>query len=263
MPFNHTQRAGVGPALLLLVQGAIAADAAPAPKDGRWHGVVGAAFSTTSGNTQSTSVLLNADATRATADDKMSAGGYVNYAHSTKDGVRTTTADKASAFGQYDHDFAPPWFGFGRLAFDKDALIDLSLRSALSGGVGYRVIDDETNTFTLQGGLGYTIERYGSPQTIAGETDTQFSHASLFLAEESAHKLTETVSLKQRLEADPALGGGSGVLVKFNANLAVAMNSTMSLNVGVIDTYNSEPPVGAVSNDVTLFTGINVKFGGP
>ena len=79
----------------------------------------------------------------------------------------------------------------------------------------------------------------------------------------SAHKLTETTSLKQRLEANPALDGSGVVLWKFSANLDVAINSSLSLSVGVIDTYNTEPPEGAVKNDVTVFTGINVKFGGP
>lgn len=260
---HRTVRLASGLALLAAMQSVCAADAMPPPKDGHWRGAGGAALSTTSGNTETSSVLLNLDASRATDDDKISLGGVANYARSKKDGVRTTTANKAGAFGQYDRNFAPRWFGFGRLALDKDALIDLSLRSALAGGVGYRVIDTDTTNFTLQGGLGYATERYGSPQTIAGDTDTRFARTSVFLAEESAHKLSETVSLKQRLEANPSIGGERGVLVKFNANLAVALNSTLSLNVGVIDTYNSEPPVGAVNNDLTVFTGVNVKFGGP
>ena len=38
---------------------------------------------------------------------------------------------------------------------------------------------------------------------------------------------------------------------------------SLSLSVGVIDTYNTEPPEGAVKNDVSLFTGINYRFGAP
>jgi len=41
----------------------------------------------------------------------------------------------------------------------------------------------------------------------------------------------------------------------------VALNSTMSLNVGLIDTYNTKPPAGLVRNDASFFTGLNVKFG--
>jgi putative salt-induced outer membrane protein len=39
------------------------------------------------------------------------------------------------------------------------------------------------------------------------------------------------------------------------------MNSSLSLNVGLTDSYNSKPPVGTKANDIGLFTGVNVRFG--
>ena len=260
--FVHNLRAGVGPLLLLASQVTLA-DLAPPPKDGFWRGTAGAALAATSGNTKTSSAVLNTDLARATEGDKIALGGTANYARGTDEaGVRVTTADKTSLFGQYDRDFAPRWFGFGRLGYDRDALIDLSSRSTVTAGVGHRVIDNPTHSFTLFGGVSYATERYSSVQTIANETDTRFHRPSAFLAEESAHKLTQTTSLKQRLEANPALDGSGAVLWKFNANLDVAINSSLSLAVGVIDTYNTEPPEGAAKNDLAVFTGINVKFGG-
>ena len=41
----------------------------------------------------------------------------------------------------------------------------------------------------------------------------------------------------------------------------VAMSGTMSLTVGLTDSYNSKPPAGSKKNDVAVFTGLNVKFG--
>jgi len=250
-------------ASIAAMQAAGAADIAPTPKDGRWRGLVGMAFSTTSGNTSTTSLLLNADAARATAGDKVSLGGNYHRAQGSDDaGERVATADKASAFGQYDRNFAPAWFGFGRLAFDNDRLIGLSLRSTLAAGVGYRVVDTESDTFTLQAGMGYTSERYSSLQTIDGRSDDTFSTTHALLAEESAHKLSESVSFKQRLEVNPAVAGTRRVLVKFDAHLAVALSASLSLKVGLIDTYNTRPPEGDRSNDMSLFTGVNWGFGG-
>ena len=252
------------PASLWALTPSALADLAPPPKDGLWRGIAGAALSATSGNTKTTSVVLNTDAVRASDQDKFALGAVVNYARGTDEaGQRVTTADKASAFGQYDRDFAPHWFGFGRLGFDRDALIDLSSRYTATVGVGHRLIDTEANTFTLLGGVGYVVERYSTTQTIAGEVDTRFGRPTAFLAEESAHKLTSTTSLKQRLEAAPALDGSRSVLWKFNANLDVAINKSLSLAVGVIDTYNTEPPEGTKGHDVSVFTGINVRFGAP
>lgn len=262
--FNRILRAAAAPASFLVFAHSAVADLAPPPKDGLWRGIAGAALSATSGNTKTSSVLLNTDAVRATDQDKIALGATVNHARGTDEtGERTTTADKSSAFGQYDRDFAPRWFGFGRLAYDRDSLIDLSSRNTLTAGVGHRLIDTEAHSFTLSSGVGYTTERYSSPQTIAGETDTRFSRPNVFIGEESAHKLTSTASLKQRLEAAAALDGSSSVLWRFNANLDVAINRSLSLAVGVIDTYNTRPPEGAVKNDLAVFTGVNVKFGAP
>jgi hypothetical protein len=47
--------------------------------DGLWRGMAGAALLATSGNTSGTSLLLNADFSRATESDKISLGGMVNY----------------------------------------------------------------------------------------------------------------------------------------------------------------------------------------
>jgi putative salt-induced outer membrane protein len=262
--FNRILRAAAAAVSLFVLTPSALAELAPPPKDGLWRGIAGAALSATSGNTKTSSVLLNADAVRASEQDKFALGVTVNHARGTDEaGERTTTADKASAFGQYDRDFAPRWFGFGRLAYDRDALIDLSSRNAVTLGIGHRLIDTEAHSFTLSGGLGYVTERYSSLQTIADETDTRFGRPTAFLAEESAHKLTQTTSLKQRLEAAPALDGSGSVLWKFNANLDVAINKSLSLTVGVIDTYNTEPPEGAAKNDVSVFTGINYRFGAP
>jgi putative salt-induced outer membrane protein len=262
--FNRIRRIAATPATLLAMTSPTFADLAPPPKDGLWRGIAGAALSATSGNTKTSSVLLNTDAVRASEQDKFALGAVVNHARGTDEaGERVTTADKAAAFGQYDRDFAPRWFGFGRLTYDRDQLIDLSSRYTLTGGVGHRLVDTEANSFTLSAGVGYLWERYGAPQTIADETATRFDRPTAFVAEELAHKLTQTTSLKQRFEAAPALDGSGSVLLKFNANLDVAINKQLSLTVGVIDTYNTEPPEGAAKNDVSVFTGINYRFGAP
>ena len=229
--------------------------------DGLWRGTGGAALSATSGNTQATSLQLNADGSRATADDKISLGGVINYAKNKTGGVDQTTSNKWAAFGQYDYNLSPQLYAFGKLGFESDKQIDLSLRTAVAGGLGYKVINTDPLTFDVFGGLGYTTDKYSTERTISSETGTTFSRASVYLGEASTHKLTSTVSFKQRLDLYPGVSGDKAVLAKFNAGLAVAMTDTLNLTVGVTDTYNSKPADGTKKNDFGLFTGVNVKFG--
>lgn len=229
--------------------------------DGQWRGSGGAALSATSGNTTTSSLQLNADGARATATDKVSLYGLVNYSRATVAGTPQTTSNKWALGGQYDRNLSQRLFAFGKLGLESDKLLQLSHRASMAGGLGYKVIDTAGLAFNLYGGLGYTSDKYSVVQTIGGKTDTGFSRVSLYLAEESTHRFSSTTSFRQRLDLYPGLTGDKAFLAKFNAGLSVAMSSTLSLSVGLTDTYNSKPPAGLKASDLGLFTGINVKFG--
>lgn len=230
--------------------------------DGIWRGTGGASLSVTSGNSSTSSLLLSADAARATTADKVTLGAMANYAKNKKDGVNETTSNKWGGFGQYDFNLSPRTFVFGKLGLEGDELIDLNLRTALAAGVGYKLIATQVTTLELFGGVGYTTDKYDLAKTIGGKSGTRFSRTSLYLGEASSHQLTPNVSFKQRLELYPGLTGDKAKLAKFTAGLGVALSSTLNLTVGLTDTYNSKPPAGTKKNDVGLFTGVNVKFGG-
>lgn len=244
---------------LALAAPALAADEPVA--DGRWRGSAGAALSATSGNTRSSAVLLNADLSRLTEADKVSLGGNIQYARSEVDGRDETTANQLGAFGQYDFNLSPRLFAFGRLALDRDEVVDLDARVAVNAGLGWKLVERKDLRFSVFGGAGVTDERYGAPQTIAGATDTRFRRTTLLLAEQSEHELSSTLSFKQRLELLPGIGGDKGNRATLRADLGVALNRTMSLTVGLIGNHNSEPPAGQKSTDTSLFTGLNVKLG--
>jgi putative salt-induced outer membrane protein len=253
------------PVSLLCITTLVLAGPAPAADepvaDGQWRGSAGAALSATSGNTRSTAVLLNADLSRLTEADKISLGGNIQYARSEVDGRNETTANQLGAFGQYDFNLSPRLFAFGRLALDRDEVVDLDARIAANAGLGWKVVERKELRFSVFGGAGVTDERYGAAQTIADQTATRFRRTTLLLAEESEHVLSSAVSFKQRLELLPGVGGDKGNRATLRADLGVAINRTMSLTVGLIGRYNSEPPAGQKSTDTSLFTGLNVKLG--
>lgn len=233
----------------------------PAPADGQWRGTGGAALSASSGNTRSQALQLKFDMARLTEADKISLGGSANYARSRVEGVDSTTANRLSAFGQYDHNLGPRLLVFGRLDLDRDELTDLDLRTAVGAGLGWKLIDRADTRFTVFGGVSHTVDRYDGVQVIDGRSGDRFSRTSVLLAEESAHALSSTVSFKQRLSVSPGFTGDKGTLAELSADLAVALNSSMSLSVGVVNRYDSQAPDGRKRNDLSLFTGLNVKFG--
>jgi putative salt-induced outer membrane protein len=255
-------RAAGGPLVVAISACLCASSAWPQAKaDGRWRGIGGVAFAATSGNAETTTLSVNSDMTRATLDDKLALGGYVNYGRSEVNSVRTTTADRWSGFGQYDYNLTPAMFVFGKLVLEGDNVIQLLVRTSVAAGMGQKFIDSKEQTFSVFGGGAYSTDRYENPQTVDGRSGTRFSRSSLFLGEESSHKLSPSTSFKQRLDLYAGISGDQARIARFNAGLAVAMSSTLNLTLGIVASYNSRPPANTTNKDLGIFAGVNVKLG--
>jgi putative salt-induced outer membrane protein YdiY len=147
--------------------------------DGKWRGTASASLALTSGNSSTQAFLLNADVARLTAQDKISLSGYINEARSKADGKTSQTANKLGAAGRYDYNLSPQVFGFGALGLDRDGIIDLSLRTLVSTGVGYHLINTSTETFDVYGGVSFVDARYSSDQIIGDKTGRHFDTTGL------------------------------------------------------------------------------------
>jgi putative salt-induced outer membrane protein len=205
-----------------------------------WVGTLGASLSLSSGNTDSRSVLLNADMARKTAQDKTSIVSYINNASS----AGATTANRWALLGQYDYNLSKQIYGFGRLGFEGDKLKDLKLRTSLGAGLGYHVIDTPTDVFNVYGGLGYSMDKYNSSRSIAGNYNDSFNRLEAILGEESSHKLSSTVSFKQKFELFGGLTGDKARRSQLSAGLGVSLSNSMILNVGLMNTYTDTVPAG-------------------
>lgn len=229
--------------------------------DNQWRGTGGLAAAYTSGNSDTSSLALTGDLSKASLADKITLGARYNYARSKANDVRSTTADKWALFGQYDYNLSQRTYAFGQLGFEGDHVIDLTVRSTLGAGVGYKVIDTDTTSFNVFTGVGYSRDKYDSIQTINGRTDDTFSRASLLLGEESSHKLSDSTSFKQRLEYAPGVTGDKAQIARLTAGLSVSMTDALALTVGLVDTYNSKPGIGRKENDLGVLTGISYRLG--
>ncbi len=224
--------------------------------DGAWRGSLGAGLSSTSGNSKATAFNVNGEALRQTEQDKARIYGTAIYGKSN--GVETTNLFRAG--GRYDYNLTQQIFGFGGLDAERDKIGNLKLRLAPSVGLGYHVIKNPNTTFDVFGGVGYVRDSFYTPQLLNGSLRDTYGRAELLLGEESTHKLSATTSFRQRLVVYPNLAESGQYRAVFDAGLAVAMSSTMSLTLGLINRYNSDPGGTLKKNDLLFVTGVNVKF---
>jgi putative salt-induced outer membrane protein len=81
----------------------------------------------------------------------------------------------------------------------------------------------------------------------------------LMFGEESAHKLSDSTTFKQRLAIFPSTDTDFGYRAQFDAGLAVAMSSAWSINVNATARYANK--VYVVKKTETLLTvGVGYKF---
>jgi len=244
----------------LLVSGnTFATDPTP---DGKWRGNGGAAASLSSGNTRSDSINRTAEAASETVQDKLSVKAQILREHAEVNGIKSRTANQWKLGTRYDYNVSTSTFGFGGLDFSSDELQSLTLRNVVTAGLGSHLIKTADNQLDVFGGLSYRTDRYsGVGITIDNVLETKFNTGEAMIGEESTYKLTDNTTFKQRLSINQNLGS-AGYRAAFDASLLVAINSTMSLTVSIQDRFDSISETPVQKNDFTLFTGINVKFGG-
>lgn len=248
--------ARVATATTLALAAATALAQATVKPDGQFRSAIGLGASFSSGNTKATNLSLNADAVRATDQNKLSLYGNAQYARSG--GV--TTGDQLRLGGRYDQNLSASLFAFGGLDFERNKFANLDLRSQLSAGLGWHVIKSPNTNFDVFGGLGYTHDKYKAAMVIDGASRSSYNYMSLLLGEESTHKLSDSTSFKQRLVVVPNMKNRGEYRANWDAGLAVAMSKAMNLNVGFAFAHNSEPGAGRKATDTLLTTGVSVKF---
>lgn len=245
----------VAVAAALAAAGAAQAQATVKP-DGQFRAALGLGASVSNGNSKTSNLAITGDGVRATANDKLSVYGNLNYARSNG----TTTGEQLRLGTRYDRNLSADFFAFGGLDLERNKAAELKLRSLLSAGLGWHVVKQPNTTFDLFGGVGYTSDKYLTPLTIDGASRRSYSYGSLILGEESTHQLSETTAFKQRLVVVPNLKNSGEYRANLDAGLAVAMSKTLNLTVGLAAAYNSDPGAGRKSTDTLLTTGIAVKF---
>jgi putative salt-induced outer membrane protein len=230
----------------------IGAASAQDKPDGKWHGAAGAGVSFASGNTSSNAISITGDTAKETAADKITVYGLLLRAESKTAGITNKTSDLLKVGGRYDWNINDRLYAFGGGELERNQLIGLTLRTSLNGGLGYKVIRDATTTFDVFGGIGWSGFDYKAPLKDR-------NGAELLLGEESTHKLSPTVSFKQRFVYYPG-AKDLGNRATFDAGLSAALAGNLTANVTLSNRYQSKVPLGAKSTDTLLLVGVGYKF---
>ena len=139
-------------------------------------------------------------------------------------------------------------FAYGLAQYERDRRQGYSSRYALSGGIGYKVIDEENMELSVKAGPAYRITQF---------TDgTSASRLAGLFGADFAWDISDNLKFTQDASSTVETGGEALVIVD-SANTSIS--ATTGLEAGLTDAlsarlswtieYDSNPPAGAVKTD--------------
>ena len=145
-------------------------------------------------------------------------------------------------------------FAYGLAQFERNVIQGFDERYAVSGGLGYRLVDTDDLELSLRAGPAYRVTNF---------TDgTRTDRLAALLGLDFDWAITESIKLTQDANATAETGGEVIVLVD---GASTSFTATTGLEAGLLDSlsarlswtvdYDSNPPAGAVETDtLTRFT---------
>lgn len=217
-----------------------------------WSGFADAGLSLASGNTDTLTFTLGANAVRETRRDKTSLYIGSLYSRSEVGGESQTTAKAVRGGARYDIFLSDRFSVFGITDLEYDAFQQLDLRLVLGGGVGYYLIKNGVTQFQVFGGGNLNKEYFFvDPDRTTGE---------LMVGQNYATKLAERFGFTESFVVFPNLSETGEYRFVFSASAVTTLNKWLDWHLTLADRYNSYPAAGAECNDVLLTTGVRFNF---
>ncbi len=226
----------------------------PPPKDTGWKGDVAAGAIFQTGNSESTSVDIEANAARRREDDRFTGKGQYLFA-SQKDKTTSessTTTDSYLVSGQYDYFLTKKLYLFGRVQAERDRVADLDFRGTGSVGVGYQWIESAKTNFSTELGVGYTYEDYKSQEARDFVSARAAYHVD--------HKLWQNVGVFHNLEYTPSLEDFANYKINADGGLRFTVTENLFTQLKMEWKYDSQPADNKDNSDFRYLMQVGWKF---
>jgi putative salt-induced outer membrane protein YdiY len=217
-----------------------------------WTGSYNFGLALARGNAR-TATLTNAiTATRATTKDKIILHFNEIYASALVNNVNSATASSLSGGWEYNRNLNPRFFVATTNEYDHDRFQSLDLRAVFGAGLGWNAIKTPKASLSFQAGGDYNRETY-----MAG---IGRNTAEVNFGDDLAYKFSGATSLTQSFRIFPNLSDTGQYRMNFNLSAVTSIRKWLGWHVSFTDTFQSDPVLGRLRNDVILSTGFQLAF---
>jgi putative salt-induced outer membrane protein len=237
---------------------ALLAVAAPAHAEWTGSGEIGAVAAR--GNTDSDSANAKIDVANELERWKYSI--YLNQLYGSNNSI--TSNNRWETRLQTDYKITEPLYWFAAVRYDRDHFGAYSYQTSLTSGLGYKLIDNDTTKFSVQGGAGIKKAR---PQTLVKEEGSDRvldridgpveTRGDIVAGAKFEHALTGNTKVLDTflLEATSA-----NTFMQNDLALQVSMSDRLALSVAYGIRQNTSPPPDAERRDTITTLSVVYKL---
>ena len=232
----------------------------PASADDGWTGETSLSAGMTTGNTDTSEAGLAIDVDRAAGDWTL--GLQLSGEYGKEDGVENRNRYFAGV--DIDHDFNDTMFTFGRVSYEVDQFTGFDSRTFVGGGVGWHLLDDEDNNWTVRGGPGVkidevkrqiTTDNLGAPLIIPARTEQSFAVVG---QSEYYYAFNEAVSLSNKTNV---LYAEESTQINNSIGLTAALNGHLSARFSFDVRHDTNPAPSFEPTDTATRIALVYKLG--
>ncbi len=230
---------------------------APPPPQHEWIGKGQFGFLQSRGNSDGESVNGSIDLSRY--DDAWKNALYAGGVYGKSGGI--VSAERWEVREQTDYAITEKFFAFGGLRYEHDLFDGFQYQASLTGGLGYKFLDLESDKLTVQVGAGYrrlrpeSLTKDGNGAVVSRLPMDATGEAIATVGADYSHRFTPSTTLTNKFLVEY---GSSDTLAHDEIALAVKMSNRLALSVGYAITDNSKPP--APLKKLDTLTTVNLVF---
>ncbi|MDP8258206.1 MAG: DUF481 domain-containing protein [Candidatus Aadella gelida] len=217
-----------------------------------WKRQVSAGYNASQGNTKEekmfAEVLFNR---KIKSVDEVTVKGKVYYSEADK----KMETQQWYGMGRYAFSFGEnkKWYNFYRIEADHDRFASINYRVIPVAGVGLWIIKSEDIKLLTELGIGLEHTNFTDETK---ETDEPILAPRLFYE----HVIFKNVTFTENLYAYPSLGEFGEYRLRSETSVAMRINKTLSVKIGIEDEYNSNPSLDVKNNDLRVITSLAADF---
>jgi hypothetical protein len=173
-----------------------------------------------------------------------------NFTYGRTDGIES--ANRMNGSSKTEWDLSPKWYLFGLAGAGYDDVRRIELQWELSPGLGYQWIKKSDYVLKTEFGLSYQEQHF----TAGNDIDTYGARlAAIF-----TWRIWDKLVADGRAEFFPSFSEFGDYRVRLESTLKYPLRKNVSLNLIVIDLYDSKSAPGVENNDLQIRSALGVKF---